>query len=137
MLNSVVQPVLNSAEQPVAEDATEHDETNAEEISGTTGLMQTTSAHDDWLHRGPFLYELDFHTYVRYVHREPVARNPRTQDADRKSPLFLFDAHYALAKEYLQEIDIQGQCKLVVLEALKCPFRLQPTLGKTMRFSIR
>ena len=119
--NSVVQPVLDSAAQPVAKDATEHEETNAEETSRTTGLMQTTSAHDDWLHRGPFLYELDFHTYVRYVHREPLARNPRKQDADRKKPVFLFDSHYALAKEYMQELDTQGTCKVVVLEALKCP----------------
>lgn len=119
--DSVVLPVLDSAAQPVAEDAAEHEETNAEETSRTTGLMQTTSAHDDWLHRGPFLYELDFHTYVRYVHREPLARNPRKQDADRMKPVFLFDSHYALAKEYMQELDTQGTCKVVVLEALKCP----------------
>ena len=35
-------------------------------------------------------------------------------------PLFLFDSHYVLAQQYVQELDVQGQCEVVVLEALKC-----------------
>ena len=30
---------------------------------GITILSNTTSLHDDWLHRGPFLADLDLHTY--------------------------------------------------------------------------
>ena len=45
--------VDNSDAQPVAEYRTDHEEINAKETTRTTGLMQTTCAHDDWLHRGP------------------------------------------------------------------------------------
>ena len=32
-----------------------------------TAFEATTSAHDDWLHRGPFLFDMDFHTYMRLL----------------------------------------------------------------------
>ena len=55
-------------------------------------------------------------------------RAPRTEatkhsqrGGHRRVPLFLFDSHYVLAQQYVQELDVQGQCKVVVLEALKCP----------------
>ena len=64
---------------------------------------------------------MDFHTYVEYVHREPRAVRARVTDMERQQDIFLFDAHYALADSYVQTLDTQGQCKLVVLEALKCP----------------
>ena len=97
------------------------DDEPAEDNVNISALSHTTSAHDDWLHRGPFLYDLDFHTYVEYVHREPRAVRARVTDAKRQQDIFLFDAHYALANSYVQTLDTQGQCKLVVLEALKCP----------------
>ena len=97
------------------------DDEHVEETVDISALSHTTSAHDDWLHRGPFLYDLDFHTYVEYVHREPRAKNARAKDSERHQDLFLFDAHYSLAESYVQALDTQGQCKVVVLEALKCP----------------
>ena len=35
-----------------------------EEDQHITALETTTSAHDDWLHRGKFLWHMDFHTYI-------------------------------------------------------------------------
>ena len=93
------------------------DEEAAEEAADISALSHTTSAHDDWLHRGPFLYDMDFHTYVTYVNREPRAVRARVTDMERQQDIFLFDAHYALADSYVQTLDTQGQCKLVVLEA--------------------
>ena len=58
------------AEQPRAEETQQDEEQEDPWPSlSTRALSQTTSAYDDWLHRGPFLHELDFYTYVRYVHR--------------------------------------------------------------------
>ena len=39
----------------------------------------------------------------------------------RKSSLVLFDARYALADSFVQELDVDGQRKVVALEALKSP----------------
>ena len=30
-------------------------------------LRATTSTHDDWLHRGPYLHDIAFHTYAEYI----------------------------------------------------------------------
>lgn len=97
------------------------DDEHVEQTVNISALNHTTSAHDDWLHRGPFLYDLDFHTYVEYVHREPRAKRAQAKDSERHQDIFLFDAHYSLAESYVQTLDTQGQCKVVVLEALKCP----------------
>ena len=91
-----------SAEQPAAEDHSDYEEANPEEAPRTKGLLHTASAHDDWLHRGPFLYDFDLHTYVRYVHRVPRPRKPRNEETQRRMPLFLFDSHYVLAQQYVQ-----------------------------------
>lgn len=96
-------------------------ENHAAEAPKTKGLADTTSAHDDWLRRGPFLYDFDFHTYVRCVRRVPRPRNICNEGGHRRVPLFLFDSHYVLAQQYVQELDVQGQCEVVVLEALKSP----------------
>ena len=106
------------AREPPAEEVLEED---GLPILSTKALAQTTSSHDDWLHRGPFLYELDFYTYVRHVHRAPKAKKSRIEESERKAYLVLFDAHYALADSFVQELDLQGQCTVVALEALKCP----------------
>ena len=128
--HSAVQPVSEgcsadhqgNTEQPAGGDHCElEEEVHIEEVPRTRGLTNTTSAHDDWLHRGPFLHDLDLHTYVRHVHRTPRPRKTRNEERRRRVPLFLFDSHYVLAQQYVQELDVQGQCKVVVLEALKCP----------------
>ena len=55
--------VPNPSLQSVAEDA------DVPEQYEITTLETTTGAHDDWLHRGPFLFELDWHTYMHYTVR--------------------------------------------------------------------
>lgn len=32
-------------------------------------LSKTTSLYDDWLHRGPYLYDMDVHNYERFIQR--------------------------------------------------------------------
>jgi hypothetical protein len=86
-----------------------------------TALEATTSAHDDWLHRGPFLFNVDFHTYMRFAVRRPRLNLLMATDADRAEHLFLFDAHYALADSHWQQLVTEGVSKLVVMEALRCP----------------
>ena len=54
------------------------------------------------------------------AHNGSRPRNTRNEGGHRRVPLFLFDSHYVLAQQYVQELDVQGQCKVVVLEALKC-----------------
>ena len=102
--------------QAAPSDASDEDETL---IAGSFEV--TTSAHDDWLHRGLFLFDFDFHTYMRYVRRKPCSARMKVTDIERAEDIFLFDSHYALAKSHCQELKTDGQCTLVVLEALKCP----------------
>ena len=102
-----------SEEQPAAEDHSDYEEANPEKAPMTKGLLHTTSANDDWLHRGTSLYDFDFHTYVRHAHRVPRPRKPRNEERQRRMPLFLFDSHYVLAQQYVQELDVQGHCKAV------------------------
>ena len=68
-----------SAEQPATGDQCDREEEHAAEAPKTKGLADTTSAHDDWLRRGPFLYDFDFHTYVKCVRRVPRPRNIRNE----------------------------------------------------------
>ena len=42
----------------------------AEELE-ITALRNTTNVHDDWLHRGPFLVDLDLPTYIAHIIRIP------------------------------------------------------------------
>ena len=75
-------------------------------------LRSTTSTHDDWLHRGPYLHDLPFHTYTEYVDR---VRRPREPPPSQQ--LFEFEAHYALSRSYCQTITTPA--RVPVLEALK------------------
>ena len=75
-------------------------------------LRSTTSTHDDWLHRGPYLHEIPFHTYVEYVDR---VRLPRNAPADKQ--IFRFEPHYALSQSYGQQITTPA--RIPILEALK------------------
>jgi hypothetical protein len=86
-----------------------------------TALDATTSAHDDWLHRGKFLWPMDFHTYMRFTARKPRPKDHKVSDADRAEHVFLFDPHYALARSHWQHVGTDGHAKLVVMEALRCP----------------
>ena len=65
-----------------------------------TTLTNTTSLHDDWLHRGPFLVDLDLHTYVAHVIRSPRPVKAQLDDAQRIEHVFAFDDHYELAKSH-------------------------------------
>ena len=92
-----------------------------EEDLEISALETTTSPHDDWLHRGPFLFDMDFHTYIRFTVRKPRPKQLQIFDADRTEHVFLFDSHYALAASHWQHLDTHGRNKLVVMEALRCP----------------
>ena len=75
-------------------------------------LRSTTSTHDDWLHRGPYLQDMPFHTYTEYIDRVRRPRKPPPSDQ-----LFEFEEHYALSRFYCQTITTPA--RVPVLEALK------------------
>ena len=79
-----------------------------EEDLNVTALDATTSAHDDWLHRGPFLFDLDFHTYIRFTVRKPRPKHHKVSDVERAEHCFLFDSHYALAASHWQQLATDG-----------------------------
>ena len=54
-----------------------------EEDLDITALDATTSAHDDWLHRGPYLFDMDFYTYMRYTVRKPLAKEQKVTDVTK------------------------------------------------------
>ena len=85
-----------------------------------TTLTNTTSLHDDWLHRGPFLADLDLHTYVAHVVRIPRPTKARLSDTQRFQDVFLFDDHYELAKTHWQQLKTRGFHVLPMLEAIRC-----------------
>ena len=91
----------------------------AEELEITT-LTNTTSLHDDWLHRGPFLVDLDLHTYIAHVVRIPRPTKARITDIQRVENVFPFDEHYELAKSHWQQLRTDGHHALPMLEALRC-----------------
>ena len=53
----------NAGEPDGTADACQIDDEEETDKTKVTTLRATTSAHDDWLHRGPWLYDLDFYTY--------------------------------------------------------------------------
>ena len=74
------------------------------ELSGKTQLFtKGTTPRDDWLHRGPKLQDMDYYHYSRYVHRiEMPRRGDAAKFQKRAGIYFLFDAHYAPSKYYVQ-----------------------------------
>ena len=86
-----------------------------------TTLTNTTNGYDDWLHRGPFLFDFDLHTYVSYVQRTPRPLKARLLDTQRVEHVFAFDDHYELAKSHWQQLKTRGKSTLPMLEALRCP----------------
>lgn len=115
-----VQPAEEEEARDDAAQLAEDGEGAEEDEMGFQALRETTSPHDDWLHRGPFLFDLDVHTYVRFVHRVDLADYRGQTDLQRADDVFAFDAHYALAGRYGQKLDRHTN-RLVVMEALKCP----------------
>lgn len=63
-------------------------------------LAQTTTCHDDWLHRGYALQSMPFYLYVAWVKRALKS----TLAADHPRPTFHFDAHYPMSRLYIQEL---------------------------------
>ena len=64
----------------------------------------TVSVRDDWLHRGPYLHDMDLNTYVCVIDRvEKPLRGVRLE-ALRKAfgQVFPFERHYKLAGTYMQ-----------------------------------
>ena len=102
------------------------DARDLEEDLDISALEATTSAHDDWLHRGPFLFDMDFHTYMRFTVRRLRPKEQKVCDVDRAQHCFFFDEHYALSTSHWQQLITDGHSKLVVMEALKCSL---PTLN--------
>ena len=98
-----------------------HDPEDLMDTMDITTLTNTTSVYDDWLHRGPFLVDLDLHTYVSHVLRSPRPVTARLADTQRVEHVFAFDDHYELAKSHWQKIKTQGHHTLPMLEALRCP----------------
>ena len=43
-------------------------------------LRATTSTHDDWLHRGPYLHGIAFHTYAEYIDRVRLPRHAPAEE---------------------------------------------------------
>ena len=122
--DSAAQPSdTNNRNAPQASETLNADGSAAafEEDLNITALEATTSAHDDWLHRGTFLWDMDFHTYIRFTLRKPRPKVHKVSDVDRTEHCFLFDAHYALAASHWQQLITEGHAKLVVMEALRCP----------------
>ena len=109
-------PLMDTSVREASENP--DDLTNTIEI---TTLTYTTNVYDDWLHRGPFLADLDLHTYVAYVLRSPRPVNTRLADTQRIEHVFAFDDHYELAKSHWQQLKTQGSNTLPMLEALRCP----------------
>ena len=119
-------PPIADVNNHVAQQASDalHDSANDEtfeEDLHITALESTTSAHDDWLHRGPFLFDMDFHTYMRFTVRKPRPRHLKVSEVDQAEHCFLFDSHYALAASHWQQLVTDGHAKLIVMEALRCP----------------
>ena len=73
---------------------------DVEENLDIAAFAATTSAHDDWLHRGPYLFDMDFYTFMRFTVRKPRAKDQKVSDVDRAEHCFLFDSHYALAASH-------------------------------------
>ena len=69
-------------------------------ISKVEACTHSTNASDDYAHRGTKLRTVPFYAYRMYVRR--ISKPSRVQAT---SPtIFFFEAHYALARSYAQEL---------------------------------
>ncbi len=94
-----------------ADEANDSDEDVEADLVQMKTLRSTTSAHDDWLHRGPYLHDIAFHTYAEYIYR---VRLPRRAPAEEQ--VFRFVSHYPLFRSCGQRIKTQS--RIPVLDAL-------------------
>ena len=65
---------------------------------------------DEWLHRGPALYDMDLNTYVSHVEREEKPWLHAATSSHRQGDTHLlvpFDAHYKLAGHYAQRVKLR------------------------------
>lgn len=82
----------------------------------TATLKTTSSLHDDWLHRGPFLQSLSWFVYASRVRRVP---KPKTLQKNMLH--FPFDSHYLLAAMYCQTFSIQMRVPRLIGPHLPLP----------------
>ena len=84
-------------------------------------MFTKSLAHrDDWLHRGIMLRDMDYYHYSRHVERVEMPRSGSAQSFQKHhGTYYLFDAHYPLAKTYVQVLqkraktvqNVGPQCK--------------------------
>ena len=99
-------------------DNDDNDEDNAEDATlQAAECMVTSTRHDDWLHRGPFLADLPWQAYMMRVQR---IRKPTVANADH-AQLFFFDKHYTLSTLYCQEIQYSGRVAIPRVVGSVCP----------------
>lgn len=94
-----LQDDCEDVDEPGVDDDANKIEEPSENNSKNLIFRATTSAFDDWLHRGPFLYDLPFEMYVCFIER---VRKPN-QTASRHK-YFLFDEHYDMSRLYCQTL---------------------------------
>ena len=84
-------------------------------------MFTKSLAHrDDWLHRGIMLRDMDYYHYSRHVERVEMPRSGSAKSFQKShGTYYLFDAHYPLAKTYVQVLlkhaktvqNVGPQCK--------------------------
>ena len=66
-------------------------------------FTKSLSRRDDWRHRAPRLQDMDYYHYARYIERVELPRVGNAHNFQRRhGTYFLFEAHYALAKNFVQ-----------------------------------
>ena len=73
-------------------------------IKETKQMFHKSLAHrDDWLHRGMRLQDMDYYHYARHIERVELPRTGNAHKFQRThGSYFLFEAHYPLAKNFVQ-----------------------------------
>jgi len=82
-----------------------------------TEFRVTSTRHDDWLHRGPFLADMPWYVYMMRVRRE---RKPSPTTADH-SEIFFFDRHYSLSALYCQVVKYHATTAIPRQVGSLCP----------------
>ena len=81
------------------------------DATGKKQMFTKSLAHrDDWLHRGIMLRDMDYYHYSRHVERVEMPRSGSAQSFQKNhGTYYLFDAHYPLAKTYVQILRKQAK----------------------------
>ena len=96
-------PADHADAEPGSDDQHTEDNDDGEAVPDDfvpTAVHATTTAVDDWLHRGPFLEPLPLFVYMQHVQRVPKSQRVRTGGGMH----FAFDAHYAMSALYNQTV---------------------------------